>query len=114
MDEGVRRRSIRGWRRLGLALLALALLSAAALWLAWSARLGVAERVLLEQLALRGVDPAALRVTRFDVRGMEVADVVLGAPDAPDLTVARLEAEWTLEGLRDRYLEALHLSGLHL
>ena len=114
MDASAKPASGQRWRRFGLALCAVAALVALALGLAWVARHALSERLLLQQLARRGATPAALRVTRLDPRGIEVADLRLGTPDAPDLSLAHLRASWSLASLRARRLDALELSGLRL
>ena len=127
MEEGAERARSR-WRRregrrrwirrerhpLRWTVVALALLLAAALTLAWVARLELAQRWLLSQLAARGATEAALTVTRLDRRGLEIADLVLGPADAPDLTLARLDASWSWTGLRVPRFDALALEGVRL
>jgi len=110
-----RRRWIRRERHpLRWAIAALALLGAGVLTLAWIARLELAERWLLAELARRDATPAALTVTRLDRRGIELVDVALGPADAPDLSVAHLEAAWSWTGLRAPRFDDIALSGVHL
>jgi hypothetical protein len=101
-------------RRAWLAFAALAAAVAAALALAWASRAELAERFLLAQLAARGVEPAALRVSRLDASGLEVRGLALGAPEAPDLSAGRVELAWSLAGLRARRLDAVRVSELRL
>lgn len=93
-----------------LLLLALALAAAAG----YARRVSLAERLLLARIAALGVSPAALRVTDVDARGISIADLTIGAPDAPDLTIATISASWSLAGLRERRLDSLHISGVEL
>ena len=66
-------------RRLALALGGVAALLAVALAGALALRLPLAEWLVLAQLASRGASPGALRVTRLDLRGMALSDLVIGA-----------------------------------
>jgi hypothetical protein len=110
-----RRRWIRRARRpLRWAIGVLVLLLAGALTLAWVARLRLAERLLVAELARRGATSAALTVTRLDRHGIEIANLALGDAARPDLSLARLEASWSWEGLRARRLDAVALTGLRL
>ena len=93
---------------------ALALVVGLAIGLAYATRRTLAERWLLAQLSASGLSQATLTVTRLDRRGIEVRDLVLGAPDAPDLVVASVEAAWSLEGLRARRLDAVRITAPRL
>jgi hypothetical protein len=84
------------------------------LWLAAARRTVLAEWLLERELAARGVAPAALRVVRLDAAGLELRDVALGAPDAPDLSIERIDADWSWRGLLQRRLDALRVSGVRL
>jgi hypothetical protein len=97
---------------IGFALVALALALTAGV--AFLRRVSLAEWLLLDWIAARGVSPAALRVTRVDARGIAIADLALGAPDAPDLAIAEITASWSLAGLRERRLDSLRVSGVEL
>ena len=93
-----------------LALLGIAL--AAAAWWGWTRRVELAEGVLLDRIATLGVSPAALRVTRIDGTGIAIADLVVGAPAQPDLTIASTTAAWSLTGLREGRLDSLQVAGV--
>jgi hypothetical protein len=95
-------------------LLALVLLAGAAIAFAITERMAIAEWWLHGQMAARGVAPAALRVVRLDARGIEIADLALGAADAPDLAVAKIEADWSRRAIEERRFDALRLSGVRL
>ena len=71
------------------------------------------ETLALRLLAARGV-PAALRVVRFDLSGLELAELSVGAAGAPDLGVARADLAWSWRGLRERRLERVELGGVRL
>lgn len=93
-----------------LALVALAIAAAVAI----TERNQVAERVLLDRVAARGIEPAALRVTHVDARGIAIENVVIGAPDAPDLAVERIDATWSVDGVRAGRLDSLRIDGVLL
>ena len=101
--------------RPGLARGALWLLAAGALcaalgaW-AWSARRSLAEAWLLARVEALGVAPARLRVEEVGLRAIAVRDVALGA--APDATVERVDATWSLASLLADRFEALRVSGV--
>jgi len=94
------------------ALLLLALALAAAV--GYARRVPLAERLLLDRIASLGVSPAALHVTGLDARGISIADLVIGAAEAPDLKIAVIAASWSLAGLREGRLDSLHVSGVEL
>jgi len=85
------------------ALLLLALALAAAV--GYARRVPLAERLLLDRIASLGVSPAALHVTGLDARGISIADLVIGAAEAPDLKIAAIAANWSLARLRERRLD---------
>jgi hypothetical protein len=114
MDGSSDRRPARRRRRIARALAGALLVGAVALALGVATRRELAERWLLGELAQRGAVPAELHVTRLGPGGLALEGVAIGSPDAPDLTLAALDASWSLAGLRARRLDALALSGLHL
>jgi hypothetical protein len=95
-----------------LALAAIALLAAGAAVLV--ARTTLAERWIVAELASRGVAPASVRVARIDARGLALEDLTIGAPEAPDLTIAQLDATWSWASLRAGAADTLRVSGLRL
>jgi hypothetical protein len=101
-------------RRALLVLLGLVALGGALAALAVTRRIAIAEWWLGRRVAELGIEPAALRVTRLDARGIAIEDVAFGAPDAPDLAVARVEADWTPGGLREGRFDALRIHGAEL
>ncbi len=72
----------RAVRAVGIVLALVVLGLAIAASVAFSRRVALAEWLLLDQIAARGVSPAALRVTQVDARGIAIAD--LGARTARD------------------------------
>ena len=58
------------------------------------------RRVLLEQALGRWLDaygvPSSARVSRIGLGGLRLDGVVLGAPDAPDMTADRIQVRWSL------------------
>lgn len=95
-------------------LAAVLLLAGAAVAFAVIERSAIAEWWLLGQIAARGTQPASLRVTRIDTRGIEIEDLRLGTADAPDLAVAKVEADWSRAAFEAGRFDALRLSGLRL
>jgi hypothetical protein len=93
-----------------LALVALAIAAAVAI----TERNAVAERLLLDRIAARGVEPAALLVSHVDARGIAVEGFTIGAPDAPDLAVERIDATWSVDGVRAGRLDSLRIDGVLL
>ncbi len=104
----------RAVRAVGIGFALGALVLALAAGVVFSRRGALAEWLLLDRIAARGVAPAALRVTRVDAHGIAIADLALGAPDAPDLAIAEITARWSLAGLRERRLDALRVAGVEL
>jgi hypothetical protein len=101
-------------RRILVVALALIVLAGALGGVAATRRFAIAEWWLQRRIAALGVEPAALRVTRLDARGIALADVALGSPDAPDLGVARVEADWSWRALREGRFDALRVDGAAL
>lgn len=95
-------------------LFALLLLAGAAIAFAITERIPLAEWWLRGQIAARGIEPAALRVVRLDARGIAIEDLALGPADAPDLAVAKLEADWSRRALEEGRFDAVRLSGVRL
>ncbi|MBS1107285.1 MAG: hypothetical protein H6Q91_2787, partial [Deltaproteobacteria bacterium] len=104
----------RAVRAVGIVLALVVLGLAIAASVAFSRRVALAEWLLLDQIAARGVSPAALRVSHVDARGIAIADLALGPPDAPDLAIAEITASWSLAGLWERRLDSLRVSGVDL
>ncbi len=77
-------------------------------------RKALTERWLVGELAARGIEPASARVARLDTGGLTLADVAIGAADAPDLTAAQIDIGWSVAGLRAGHADTLHVSGLRL
>jgi hypothetical protein len=100
--------------RIAGALLALVALAAVAAGLAWSQRTAIAEAWLRDRVAALGIAESALRVAALDLRGIAIESVSLGAADAPDLTVERVEADWTRSSLTAGRFTALRVRGLRL
>lgn len=96
------------WLGASLALVALALL------LAVSRRGAIAERALLWRLAARGVAPATLRVARLGVDGIDLRELAVGPPVAPDLSVAALDLTWSARSLRDGLYDSARATGVRL
>ena len=78
-------------RRIGcLVLLAVLLLFAAAGALLWANRERIAENVIADELAKRGIE-ATYTIERIGGRRQILRDIVVGGPARPDLTIERAE-----------------------
>jgi len=90
-----RRHLLIGW---GTALAALAVSTAALAAVIWFARFPIAQFILSSALAERGVE-ADFRLSTLDWGQAVLNDVRVGAADAPDASVSRVEARWDWNGL---------------
>ena len=90
-DETPRARE-RRYGRLARALAILVLVVALAFAILWTQRERIAENVIGRELEGRGI-PATYRVERIGARRQVLADIVVGDPQHPDLTVKRAEVE---------------------
>lgn len=95
-------------------LAAFLLLLGTAVAFAITERLVLAEWWLHEQLATRGIEPASLHVVRLDAHGIVIENVALGAADAPDLAVAKLEVDWSRAAFEVGRFDAVRVSGARL
>ena len=95
-DETPRQRERRhgrlGFGRVAGALAILALVVALAFGILWTQRERIADNVIGRELERRGI-PATYRVERIGARRQVLADVVVGDPKRPDLTVKRADVE---------------------
>lgn len=91
---------------------ALALLGLLLLVLVASALLrgAIAERLVRAELAKLGIEAAELRVARFDLEGLTLADLRLGRDRA--LEADRVEVTYDLESLRARQVASVRVDGL--
>ena len=90
-DETPRARE-RRYGRLAKALAILVLVVALAFAILWTQRERIADNVIGRELEGRGI-PATYRVERIGARRQVLADIVVGDPQRPDLTVRRAEVE---------------------
>lgn len=90
-DETPRERE-RRFGRLGRVLAIFALVLALAIAILWTQRERIADNVIERELTSRGI-PATYRVERIGARRQVLADIVVGDPKHPDLTVKRAEVE---------------------
>ena len=104
----------RAVRAVGIVFALVVLALALAAGVGFARRVSLAEWLLLDRIAALGVSPAALRVAEVGARGITIADLRLGAPDAPDLAIAAITASWSLAGLREGRLDSLEVSGVDL
>ena len=91
VDESPRERE-RRFGRLARVLAIFAVVVAIAFVLVWTQRERIADNVIGRELKSRGI-PATYRVERIGARRQVLADIVVGNPRHPDLTVARAEVE---------------------
>ena len=90
-DETPRERQ-RRFGRLGRVLAVFGVVVAFAFALVWTQRERIADNVIGRELKSRGI-PATYRVERIGARRQVLADIVVGDPRRPDLTVQRAEVE---------------------
>ena len=88
-EESPRHRE-RRYGRLAKALGILALIVALAFGILWTQRERIANNVIANELASRGI-PATYEIARIGARRQVVANLVVGDPARPDLTVKRAE-----------------------
>ena len=91
VDESPRERE-RRFGRLGRVLAIFAGVMALVFVIVWTQRERIADNVIGRELKSRGI-PATYRVERIGARRQVLADIVVGNPRHPDLTVARAEVE---------------------
>lgn len=91
-----------------IAALLLLLLVAAVVWF----RRPIVEYVLVRQLGSMGLAEVELEISRFDFGSIELRDLALGG--APDLSVARVEADFSPIGLWRGQLDGLRISDVEL
>lgn len=88
---------LKSWKT-RLALVAAALFLALALglgWL-WAERVALAERVIGQALADRGIAPASFNVGFIGLRSISLSDISIGDPAAPDATAAGVTVNYSL------------------
>ena len=90
-DETPRQRE-RRFGRLGKALAVLALVIALAFAILWTQRERIANNVIGNELASRGI-PATYTIERIGARRQVLSNIVVGDPRRPDLTVERAEVQ---------------------
>lgn len=90
-DETPRERE-RRFGRLARVLAVSAVVVALAFVVVWTQRERIADNVIGRELRSRGI-PATYRVERIGARRQVLADIVVGDPKRPDLTIARAEVE---------------------
>lgn len=90
-DETPRQRE-RRFGRLGRVLAIFVVVVGFAFVAVWTQRESIADNVIGRELKSRGI-PATYRVERIGARRQVLADIVVGNPMRPDLTVARAEVE---------------------
>lgn len=99
-DSPPPRRLLIGWAT---ALLALGVSTALVAGGVWLVRMPLAEFMIGQALSERGTE-AGLQVVNLNLERITLADVRLGAPDAPDAEIAQIEAHWEWRGLVPRIL----------
>lgn len=84
------------WRKLlfATALLLLAI-SIAVVW-AWQQRRGLAEQMIGQALAERGIEPVSFTVSFIGLRSISLSDVVIGEPAAPDVSIDSVTVKYSI------------------
>lgn len=84
------------WRKLAFfTVLLLLAVMIAAVW-AWQQRRGLAEQVIGQALAERGIEPVSFSVSFIGLRSISLSDVVIGDPAAPDVHVDNVSVSYSL------------------
>jgi len=90
---------------------ALALLAVAALVFLWAERVALAERVLADVLAARGIAPVSFRVSSLGLRSIELADAALGEGD---IAAGRIGVVYSFGELLSGRVRAIEISDLRV
>ena len=99
-DSPPPRRLLIGWATALLALGVSTALVAAGVWLV---RMPLAEFMIGQALSERGAE-ADLQVVNLDLERITISAFRIGAPDAPDIDIAQIEARWEWRGLTPHLL----------
>ncbi|MDX5367483.1 MAG: hypothetical protein LPK90_13920, partial [Alphaproteobacteria bacterium] len=97
------------WRKPAYLALALVLAaSIAAIW-TWQQRRGLAEQMIGQALAERGIAPVSFTVSFIGLRSITLSGLVIGAPDAPDVEVDSLSVSYSLGELMSGRVRAIEV-----
>ena len=92
-------------------LLLLGIAVASALWLQQNLE-PQAERLILAELARRGVSDASLHIVQLGLERAEIEAIRLGSED--ELRIERVTADYSADGLRRRRVDAVRISGVEI
>lgn len=92
-------------------LLLLGIAVASGLWLQQNLE-PQAERLILAELARRGVSDASLHVVQLGIERAEVEAIRLGSED--ELRIERVTVDYSAGGLRQRRVDAVRISGIEI
>lgn len=95
------------WGRLTISvLLLLAAVSVAVVWV-WQQRRGLAEQMIAQALAERGIAPVAFTVSFIGLRSISLSDVVVGDPSAPDASIDSVTVSYSLGELMSGHVRSI-------
>lgn len=109
-------------RRLLIGAAAGLLLLAAAVFALWQTRAGIAERIIADALAARGLAPASFRVSMLGLRSIEVADLAIGPAGGaatkgtppPDIAASRITVTYRIGELLSGRVQSIEVAGLRV
>jgi hypothetical protein len=97
------------WRKPAYLVIALVLaVSVAAIW-TWQERRGLAEQMIVQALAERGIAPVSFTVSFVGLRSIAIADLAIGPPGAPDVAVDSLSVSYSLGELMSGRVRAIEV-----
>lgn len=93
------------------------LLLAVALTALWQTRTGLAERVIADALAKRGIAPVSFQVSMLGLRSIEVSALTIGPSDAtkgqqPDISAGRITVLYKLGELLSGRVQSIEIADL--
>lgn len=87
-------------------LLLLAAVSVAVVWV-WQQRRGLAEQMIAQALAERGIAPVAFTVSFIGLRSISLSDVVVGDPSSPDASIDSVTVSYSLGELMSGHVRSI-------
>lgn len=106
-------------RRLLIAAVALLVVVSVALAVLWQSRLALAERIVADALAARGISNASFRISALGFKSIEVLDLTLSSEagneaQSPDLAVRRISVIYNFGELLSGRVQSIEVDGLRV